>query len=80
VRIIGNRFKESRFNAFFSAFTFGIPLNCTSQNQATHCIVARTTDLPFLVFNDNRMLWGPLGITPNVGDQGCQRYFMKPRG
>jgi hypothetical protein len=80
VRIIGNRFKESRFNAFFSAFTFGIPLNCTSQNQATHCIVARTTDWPFLVFNDNRMLWGPLGITPNVGDQGCQRYFMKPRG
>jgi hypothetical protein len=79
VRVIGNRFKEGRFNAFFSAFTLGQPLNCTAQNQATHCIVARTTYLPFLVFNDNRMLWGPLGISPNVGDDGCQRYFMNPR-
>src|SRR5262249_39832965 len=27
VRAIGNRFKEGRFNAFFSAFTLGQPLN-----------------------------------------------------
>jgi hypothetical protein len=80
VRTLGNRFKEGRFNAFFSAITLGLPLNCTSQNQATHCIVARTTDFPFLVFDHNRMLWGPLGTNPNVGDEGCQRYFMKPRG
>lgn len=79
VRIIGNRLKEGRFNAFFSAFTLGLPLNCTSQNQATHCIVARTTDFPFLVFNDNRMLWNPLGTSPNLGGDGCQRYLMKPR-
>jgi hypothetical protein len=80
VRVIGNRFKESRFNAIFSAFTLGLPLNSTSQNQATHCIVARTTDLPFLVFEDNRMLWGPFGLVANRGDEGCQRYFMKRPG
>lgn len=76
-RMIGNRFKEGRFNAVFSAFTLGLPLNCTSQNQATHCIVARTTDSPFLAFSDNRMLWNPLGITANVGDEGCQRYLKQ---
>ncbi len=76
-RIIGNRFKEGRFNAIFSAITFAIPMNCTSQNQATHCILARSTDPIFLVFSDNRMLWGPLGIISNRGDEGCQRYVRK---
>jgi hypothetical protein len=79
VRIVGNRFKEGRLHAFFSAYTYGTPLNCTSQNQATHCIIAGTTDASFLVFSDNRMLWLPLGSAPNVGDQGCQRY-LPPRG
>jgi len=80
VRTIGNRFKEGRFNAFFSAVTLGLPLNYTTQNEATHCIVARTTDFQFMVFLDNLMLWSPLGITPNRADGGCQRYFQKPAG
>src|SRR5262249_33434917 len=77
VRAVGNRFKEPRRNAFFSAYTYGRPLNCTSQNQATHCIVALTSDFSFLVFSDNRMLWGPFGLVSNAGDEGCQRYFMR---
>jgi len=77
VRAIGNRFKEGRFNAYFSALTVGVPLNGTSQNQATHCILAESSDPNFLVFSDNRMLWGPMGFVANTDGDGCQRYMPK---
>ena len=76
-RVIGNRFKEGRFNAFFSAVTLGLPLNGTSQNQGTHCIIARSSDAEYLVFSDNAMLWGPMGLVANRGNDGCQRYLQK---
>jgi len=37
LRVIGNRFKESVFNAAYSAIVTGI-LNITAHNEATHCI------------------------------------------
>jgi hypothetical protein len=73
-RIVGNRFKEGRTNAVFSAITYGMPMNCTSQNQASHCIVANSNDpADYLVFSDNRVRWGPLG----AGSRICERYLPK---
>jgi hypothetical protein len=74
VRAVGNRFKEGRYNAIFSAVTFGVPMNATTSNQATHCIYAASSNpVAFLVFEDNRMRWGPLGVT-NPGNEVCNRY------
>jgi hypothetical protein len=78
VRVIGNRFKEGRYDAVFSAVTFGLPMNCTSQNQATHCIIADTSGpVTYLVFSDNRMRWSPFGQDSNDDGEFCDDLLGK---
>jgi hypothetical protein len=56
VRASDNRFKEGIANAIFSAITLGL-MNTTTDNQATHCLLARAmrfgTLADMLVFRDN---------------------------
>ena len=63
VRATANRFKEGRYNALLSAFTVGLVMNTTTQNQATHCIAAKAGTPALLVAAPNSVLWGPLGGT-----------------
>ena len=63
VRATANRFKEGRYNALLSAFTVGLVMNTTTQNQATHCITAKAGTPALLVAAPNSVLWGPLGGT-----------------
>jgi hypothetical protein len=79
VRAVGNRLKEGRYNAIFSAVTFGVPMNATTNNQATHCIYASSSNpASYLVFEANRMLWGPLGVT-NPHNRVCAPYTRAGR-
>lgn len=55
-RVRGNRFKEGMLNAPLSAFTLGVMLNTTAENQGTHCIVARNGVPALLVDEDNTVL------------------------
>jgi len=55
-RVSGNRFKEGMFNAPMSAFTMGLMMNTTTENQGTHCIIARNGMPGLLVDSGNRVL------------------------
>jgi hypothetical protein len=67
LRMIGNRFKEGVFNAFFSALTLGW-FNTTTDNQGTHCFFS--VGHPHLSANgNNRVL---LDLQPGVGN-ACAR-------
>jgi len=55
-RVTGNRFKEGMFNAPMSAFTMGLMMNTTTENQGTHCIIARNGVPALLVDSGNRVL------------------------
>lgn len=55
-RVSGNRFKEGLFNAPLSAFTLGVMMNTTTDNQGTHCIVVRNAVASLLVDEDNTVL------------------------
>lgn len=58
VRVNDNRFKESLFGAFISALSVGI-LNTTTDNQATHCLLA-VGNPGLKVFEHNIELWDSL--------------------
>lgn len=58
VRVNDNRFKESLFGGFISALSVGI-LNTTTDNQATHCLLA-VGNPGLKVFDHNIELWDAL--------------------
>ena len=58
VRVNGNRFKESLLGGFISALSVGI-LNTTTDNQATHCLLA-VGNPGLKVFDHNIELWDSL--------------------
>jgi hypothetical protein len=62
MRARGNRFKEGMYNAPLSAFTMGLMMNTTAENQGTHCIIARS---------------GVPGLLYRQGNTVLMEYFMK---
>jgi hypothetical protein len=65
LRVSDNRFKESRYNAVFSAMTLGL-INMTTDNQASHCLLIRPMPPhPLVVHTPNTVLWGLLGTGPS---------------
>lgn len=65
----GNRWKEGLFNALLSALTLSFTMNTTTDNQGTHCIVAR--GMPSLIVDDDNiaLLQGVLGESTGVCDK-----------
>ncbi|MEP6508047.1 MAG: DUF6519 domain-containing protein [Gemmatimonadales bacterium] len=56
LRMASNRFTEGVLGALFSALTFGV-MNNTSQNQATHCIIAGASSPARLINVPNTILF-----------------------
>jgi hypothetical protein len=62
LRACNNRLKESLLHARFSGLTLGL-VNTTTDNQATHCILARALIPAYLVGTPNTVLIDPLGTS-----------------
>ncbi len=55
VRVADNRFSETWMRAIYSGLTFG-GMNTTTDNQSTHCILARAVLPNSLIYRDNLAL------------------------
>ncbi len=65
----GNRWKEGLLNALMSAFTLTFTMNTTTDNQGTHCIVARSAVPTHIVDEHNIvLLQGVLGESKGLCD------------
>ena len=74
VRVADNRFAETWMRTFISAWSIGL-MNTTTDNQATHCLLA--TALPQLkVFRDNLMLLSD-AFCPGVCGRSQQDSFTR---
>lgn len=70
----GNRWKEGLLNALLSAFTLSFLMNTTTDNQGTHCIIAR--GLPTHLVDDHNiaLVHGVLGERDGICD-GFAQYL-----
>ncbi len=66
VRVADNRLSETWMRAFFSGLSAGL-MNTTTDNQATHCLGARSLLSNLLVFRDN------LSLVEHFCPQECGR-------
>jgi len=55
VRVADNRFSETWFRTWLSAWSIGL-MNTTTDNQATHCILATALIPTLRIFRDNLFL------------------------
>ena len=55
VRVADNRFSETWFRTFLSAWSIGL-MNTTTDNQSTHCILATALIPTLRIFRDNLFL------------------------
>jgi hypothetical protein len=57
VRMSDNRMKEGLLNALISAFSWGLFMNTTTDNQATHCLIIWKAILPDRTFRDRNIVF-----------------------
>ena len=79
LRASDNRLKEPLLNALFSALTLGF-MNMTTNNQTTHCLLARAFKPAYLVQAANTVLIDPLGTGFCERFSGVLNNFAKTTG